>query len=118
MSAGLQHIRELEFPEVKKRADGYTDAVEYGHHEKRAETTSKPLTKVEISVVAIHGLHEDPISAWTEPESGILWLRDLIPLHIPKARILSFGYESSPSSYNNDRIAQKIQSIATTSGRP
>ena len=67
-----------------------------------------------ISIVAIHGLHEDPISAWTEPESGILWLRDLIPLHIPKARVLSFGYESSPSSYNDDRIAQKIQSIATT----
>lgn len=74
----------------------------------------KPLTKADISIVAVHGLHEDPVSAWTEPESGTLWLRDLVPLHIPKARILSFGYESSPSLYDVENIAEKIQSVATT----
>ena len=67
-----------------------------------------------ISIVAIHGLHEDPVNAWIEPESTILWLRDLIPLHIPKARILSFGYEALPSSFDDERIVEKIQSIATT----
>lgn len=69
---------------------------------------------MDTSIVAVHGLHEDPVTAWIEPDSGVLWLRDLVPFHIPKARILSFGYEASPTSYDDVRIVEKIQSIATT----
>lgn len=43
MSVGLQHLRELGLPDVENR-DGYTDAVEYGHHVKQVESTTKPLT--------------------------------------------------------------------------
>lgn len=31
MPVGLQHIRELDFPEVVNQENGLTDAVEYGH---------------------------------------------------------------------------------------
>ncbi|OJD12584.1 hypothetical protein AJ78_06845 [Emergomyces pasteurianus Ep9510] len=67
-----------------------------------------------VDIVAIHGLHENSITAWIEPESGVLWLRDLVPLHISKARILCFGYEASPSFFDDERIMVKILSLATT----
>ncbi|KKZ61534.1 hypothetical protein EMCG_03895 [[Emmonsia] crescens] len=93
MPIGFQHLREIDLPNAGDLEGGYADAVD---------------------IVAIHGLHENPITAWIEPESGVLWLRDLVPLHIPKARILCFGYEASPSFYDDDRIVEKIQSLATT----
>lgn len=115
MSVGLQLLRELDFPDAENKGNGCTDAVEYGNYLKGSVIiASRTLTNADISVVAVHGLHEDPVSAWTEPESGTLWLRDLVPLHIPKARVLSFGYESSPSLYNVEHVMEKIQSVATT----
>ncbi|PGH01489.1 hypothetical protein GX51_05176 [Blastomyces parvus] len=93
MPVGLQHLREIDLPNTGDLEDGYADAVD---------------------IVAIHGLNENSITAWIEPESGVLWLRDLIPLQVPKARILSFGYEASPSFFDDERIVEKIQSLATT----
>ncbi|KAK2796156.1 hypothetical protein FQN52_000133 [Onygenales sp. PD_12] len=93
MPLGLQHLRDIDIPNAGGGEDECTDAVD---------------------IVAIHGLHEDSVTAWIEPESGILWLRDLVPLHVPKARILSFGYEASPSSYDDERIVEKIQGLAAT----
>ncbi|KAL4755727.1 uncharacterized protein BDW70DRAFT_49280 [Aspergillus foveolatus] len=93
MPLGLHHLREIQVHNVEARQPGSADLVD---------------------IVAIHGLHEDSVNAWIEPETGILWLRDLVPLHIPQARILSFGYEALPSSYDDERIVEKIQSLATT----
>lgn len=47
-----------------------------------------------ISIVAVHGLNGGAKKTWTEPESGTLWLEDLLPQAIPKARIMTFGYDS------------------------
>ncbi|KAI5837203.1 hypothetical protein DFP73DRAFT_569347 [Morchella snyderi] len=54
----------------------------------------------QIDIIAIHGLAEDAFSAWTEPNSGVLWLRDLLPQYLLTAhpeirsRVSSFGYQS------------------------
>lgn len=51
------------------------------------------------SIIAVHGLNEDSLGAWTDSATGILWLRDLLPHDGYVARVLSFGYDGSPSSF-------------------
>ncbi|EAW20855.1 tetratricopeptide repeat domain protein [Aspergillus fischeri NRRL 181] len=78
------------------------------------ETNSEAEWKNAVDIVAVHGLNEDSITAWSAPETGTLWLKDLIPKHIPQARVLSFGYESSPSRFDGPGFVDKIRSLATT----
>jgi len=54
------------------------------------------------------------ITAWTDTGTGTLWLRDYLPKEIPVARILTFGYESSASSFYSDGCAETIQKHAHT----
>ncbi|KAF4437144.1 ankyrin repeats (3 copies) domain-containing protein, partial [Fusarium austroafricanum] len=48
-----------------------------------------------VDIVAIHGLGGHPFKTWTEKEGRHLWLRDSLPSHIPEARVMSFGYDST-----------------------
>ncbi|KIW64874.1 hypothetical protein PV04_07178 [Phialophora macrospora] len=43
-------------------------------------------------IIAIHGVGGHPFQTWTE--GSRLWLRDLLPSEIPKARVSTFGYNS------------------------
>jgi len=54
------------------------------------------------------------ITAWTDVGTETLWLRDFLPKEIPVARILTFGYESSASSFYSDGCAETIQKHAHT----
>lgn len=47
-----------------------------------------------LSVVAIHGLGGTARKTWTDPASGNFWLEDNLPDGFPKARIMTFGYDS------------------------
>jgi hypothetical protein len=47
------------------------------------------------------------IEAWTH-STGTLWLRDLLPETIPVARVLAFGYDSSPSSFCGSGCADTL----------
>jgi len=42
----------------------------------------------------VHGLNGHREKSWTDSESNILWLRDLLPLQLPNARVLTFGYDA------------------------
>ena len=42
----------------------------------------------------MHGLNGHREKSWTDSESKILWLRDLLPLELPNARVLTFGYDA------------------------
>ena len=55
--------------------------------------SSRTLTNVVRSIVAIHGLGGHPYKTWTEGRN--LWLRDFLPKAVPEARIFTFGYNSS-----------------------
>lgn len=46
--------------------------------------------------MAIHGLNGHREETWTV--DGVNWLRDLLPLQIPGARIYSWGYDASTHS--------------------
>jgi hypothetical protein len=52
------------------------------------------------SIVAVHGLNfratvDHGNRCWTDPETQTNWLRDLLPKHLPQARVLSFHYNSN-----------------------
>ncbi|KAL9047126.1 MAG: hypothetical protein Q9214_000217 [Letrouitia sp. 1 TL-2023] len=68
-----------------------------------------------LSIVAIHGLNEDYNSAWLDPSSGTLWLRDLLPEYLYSARILLYGYTAdaalSAPERPSDRILQHAQTL-------
>ena len=55
------------------------------------------------SVVAVHGLHGHPRLSWTSAASEqnpCMWLQDLLPKHMPNARIMTYGYNSDSDGEN------------------
>lgn len=54
------------------------------------------------------------LDAWTDPETHILWLRDLLPATLGIARVLTFGYNASATSFYGARSADRIQQHAQT----
>ena len=50
-------------------------------------------TNIRVSIVAVHGLGGHPHDTWTH-DNGKMWLRDLLPLDIPSARVMTWGYDS------------------------
>lgn len=41
----------------------------------------------------MHGLGGDARRTWTHSKSGKYWLEDFLPQEVPRARILTFGYD-------------------------
>jgi hypothetical protein len=64
--------------------------------------------------VAVHGLNESLIETWTDPKTGVVWIRDLLPKTITVARVLSFGYDASASSFCGANCEDTIQKHAHT----
>ncbi|ERF71993.1 hypothetical protein EPUS_07463 [Endocarpon pusillum Z07020] len=50
-------------------------------------------THADVDIIAVHGLGGDAFETWTDAGYK-LWLRDFIPSFLPKARIITFGYDS------------------------
>ncbi|KAI9888869.1 MAG: hypothetical protein M1814_006219 [Vezdaea aestivalis] len=78
----------------------------------KAHSTSEEDKLVDI--VAIHDLNGDPVKTWTDDESKVLWLRDLLPELISIGRVLSFRYNAEVSFYGTgsaDRIQQQAQTL-------
>ena len=50
-----------------------------------------------VDVVAVHGLNGHREKTWTA-DNGKLWLRDLLPSRLSRARILTYGYDSRTRS--------------------
>ncbi|KAK3331189.1 ribonuclease-like protein p/mrp subunit [Apodospora peruviana] len=57
-----------------------------------------------INIVAVHGLGGDARRTWTAKERKVSWLDDpeFLPRFLPRARILTWGYNSSFSSLTGD----------------
>jgi hypothetical protein len=76
---------------LKELSPGQQPILEYDR------CTQKRLKEVRLiiqcSVVAVHGLNGDREKSWTAG-NGVLWLRDLLPTQLPRARILTYGYDT------------------------
>jgi hypothetical protein len=59
-------------------------------------------------------LNEDSIEAWTDPETGFLWLRDFLPQAIPVSRVLTFGYDASASSFPANTIQRNAHTLVAS----
>lgn len=60
------------------------------------------------SIVAIHGLNGHREKTWTA-DNDVCWLRDLLPLRIPRARVISWGYDASTHSQTQIPIQSLFQ---------
>lgn len=53
------------------------------------------------SILAIHGIPGDRIDSWRNHGTGtsenVMWLADLLPKHVPNARIMTFGHRQVPN---------------------
>ncbi|KAG9024276.1 hypothetical protein FS842_005502, partial [Serendipita sp. 407] len=52
-----------------------------------------------VDIVALHGLDGHREHSWTA-DDGTMWLKDLLPGDIPKARILTYGYDADTRSFS------------------
>jgi predicted alpha/beta-fold hydrolase len=59
-----------------------------------------------VDIVAIHGLDGHPLESWMAG-NGKIWLRDFLPDKVPRARILTYGYDA----YTRGRPQLTHQSI-------
>ncbi|KAL6712927.1 hypothetical protein ACLMJK_009482 [Lecanora helva] len=51
----------------------------------------------DLDIVAVHGLNGHRDETWTTDE-GVNWLKDLLPKQIPRARIVTWGYDVNTHS--------------------
>ncbi|EGY21427.1 NACHT and WD domain-containing protein [Verticillium dahliae VdLs.17] len=77
------------------RNDGGKDkdksSTDYGLHTLVAKDSKSPEL---IDVVAIHSLNGHFLKTWTDPITGVNWLKDLVPKFLPSARVMSVWYNS------------------------
>ena|SRR5437868_11238314 len=60
------------------------------HVSKSAPANQTPLA----SIIFVHGLTGDRDKTWTAPGAEATWPATLLPEKIPRARILTFGYDA------------------------
>ncbi|KEZ41716.1 hypothetical protein SAPIO_CDS6901 [Scedosporium apiospermum] len=47
-----------------------------------------------IDIVAVHGMGGHCVNSWTHQATKCFWLRDLLPVKMPQARIITFQYDT------------------------
>ncbi|KAH8588254.1 hypothetical protein B0O99DRAFT_693645 [Bisporella sp. PMI_857] len=53
-----------------------------------------------LDIVVVHGLNGDPLFSWTHPVTKAFWPQDFLPLDIPEARVMTFGYNATAAFGN------------------
>ncbi|KAI8623314.1 hypothetical protein F5Y19DRAFT_459002 [Xylariaceae sp. FL1651] len=77
-----------------------------------------------IDIVALHGLNGHWKETWraTNSTGGSMWLQDFLPYQIPRARVMSFGYDSlvfSKSVANVSIFAEQLlEALMAERNRP
>ncbi|KAK8241966.1 hypothetical protein HDK77DRAFT_270218 [Phyllosticta capitalensis] len=64
------------------------------------------LARVEHDVVLVHGLHSGPISDWQDEEAPF-WPVEFLGQDLKNTRILSFGYQTSKSTFRPDNFCEE-----------
>ncbi|KAF2252190.1 ribonuclease-like protein p/mrp subunit [Trematosphaeria pertusa] len=70
-----------------------------------------------VDIVAVHGLNGHRLKTWTTKDTNRFWLgdADLLPSHLKRSRILTFGYDAAVTALlgktSSDRILQHAQTL-------
>jgi len=67
---------------------------------------------INLDVVAVHGIGVNPEHTWIHPKKRVSWLSEptMLPAALPKARIMTFGYESY--WFGDDAVRQSVDGVA------
>ncbi|KAK5409867.1 hypothetical protein LTR06_006333 [Exophiala xenobiotica] len=72
----------------------------------------------DVDIVAVHGLNGDARGTWTSKSTPTSWLShpDFLPKYLPRARILSWGYNANISTWkgrstSHDRILHHAHTL-------
>lgn len=65
-----------------------------------------------LSVVAVHGIGVNPKSTWVHSKTKVNWLSDttMLPEALPKARIMTYNYESY--WFGDNAVKQTVSKVA------
>ena len=76
------------------------------------------LTDGSHSIIAVTGLDGHAIGSWKAKGSSDVWLRDWLPMDIPSARVILYGYETalknSKSKASVEELGQMMFENVTT----
>lgn len=64
----------------------------------------------------LHGLTGDREDTWTDKKAKVFWPRDLLPGKLPKARIITFGYDADVIGFmtvSMNRIGNHAQDLVS-----
>ncbi|KAL6695606.1 hypothetical protein J3F84DRAFT_408618 [Trichoderma pleuroticola] len=78
-----------------------------------------PLQDTLVDIIAVTGLAGHAFGSWKSKSKPDMWLRDFLPISIPNARVLTYGYDTKlPGSRSKSSILQLsrklLESIKTT----
>ncbi|KAL6821770.1 hypothetical protein J3E69DRAFT_367941 [Trichoderma sp. SZMC 28015] len=78
-----------------------------------------PLQNTLVDIIAVTGLAGHAFGSWKSKSKPDMWLRDFLPISIPNARVLTYGYDTKlPGSRSKSSILQLsrklLESIKTT----
>ncbi|KAI9858374.1 MAG: hypothetical protein M1813_007478 [Trichoglossum hirsutum] len=57
--------------------------------------------RLRVDIAAIHGLNGDPRTTFTNSTTEAFWLKDFLPLDVPGARVMNFGYNARAAFGNS-----------------
>ena len=61
-----------------------------------------------IDVVFVHGLNGNAFRTWNHPQSKAHWPSHILPIDLPDARILTFGYDADIIGFFEARTCNKL----------
>ncbi|KAK4061045.1 hypothetical protein Trihar35433_9970 [Trichoderma harzianum] len=78
-----------------------------------------PLQDTLVDIIAVTGLAGHAFGSWKSKNKPDMWLRDFLPISIPNARVLTYGYDTklpgSRSKSSTLQLSRKLlESIKTT----
>ena len=65
-----------------------------------------------MDIIAVHGLRGSPVRSWIDRSSQSMWLREMLQIDVPNARVMSYGYRTEDVLRGNnfalDRLANDL----------
>ena len=68
----------------------------------------KDYLGAEMDIIAVHGLRGSPVRSWIDSSSQSMWLREMLQVDVPNARVMSYGYRTEEVLRGNDFALDRL----------